>query len=1486
MSDFEDIFTPLPVYRIIVCKKCQWAVVPDHVRKHLAAHHSTLSKSERQTIIAAVESCSWLARTAADVVYPSPEDAPVEGLPIFYNSIRCTRRDESNRQCQYACQTGRGIRKHCEEQHGWTNTQKRGGDARRKLKHAPNRTWECNRPCQLFFKVPGWIRYFEINPDSTDTEQGGLNTFEDRLSLFFRKQEDDIQRWQEDAQGQANRVEGFDDHRSAVVPWLRPTGIVDHVRGLKKDEIRAAIAIPSDDQETTLQMVLDVMENMLREAHSWCFDGPECMLTWPCRVVLSRFQSSQVELIGSTRAFAPSKNKSTLKTYFKVAKQFLTYLDRVATRRDYHFSVDAADDIHRPEDVMELTSEQLQTWQSVRRLTRQRQRSGNMERDHGLEDQLLEMWMLLVGHNTGARRYRSPLLSFCAMLSIKPSTSSWMEPGNFNSHLSAIIWVVQLLIFYDSARKERRGQGETLALVKQRCEKCLQQTVDTPMGEILRWRLLSFRISKDSVGTHQATWDEDEEVLKYEDTELHMNDIPKLLLSEYKECRQLLYADLMFGTRGIRHMHSWALKDNMDVDTVGWNFSQHRDNAAYLQGCDRTLLSAIEQSESLCKIFLSKARDGEGLVWRENALASYEATVQEFLKRCAVLLHIEGGPPLREGELFSVTWKNTQRRRSICIHLKRLMIHTTYDKSQEQRGTERDNIRFASDPLADLLLDYFVYVIPLRQIFLRHSSPTSLVSPYLWAKDGRVWPDNKLTACLEGASDRAEIPRLHISNWRQMTVAIVKTKFAAHIDCFEINPEDEDAEEIESDIRILTKMRNHKVRTANRAYANQTGASFGNVWDGLIRMGLRASTLWQDFWGLSIMVRDRKRPLPEPDAPRLSKRIAMGIYRPRKPWSAEALLGGLRKLYSNEYMEWKSPEQEQALTLIMSWTEQVVAVLPTGAGKSLLFMLPCTLPDAGVTILVVPLVSLRGDLLRRLEERGIKHLIWQPGERREAGLVLVSVEAASTKDFLTYAQTLVHQQKLDRIVVDECHLTVTAAVYRESMVDLAIIRDLRTQFVYLTATLPPSMQSEFEERNHLFHPKVIQSSSNRPNIFYEVCRARSGKGSLLQQAAAIARAAWYRDDVFDVQRDKIILFVQTRDEAQELADILKCPFYTAKIGSEEEKNVIVADWIRSTSQPCIVATRAFAEGFDYPHVRVVINVNEPDSLVLFAQQSGRAGRDGKSAHSIVILPSAWQASQAGSGTEDGGLPATRDASLGKRRERRAMQRYLECRQCFRTSLSEHLDPPQYRRWCMMDDTPCDMCKDSHQESVPSLESASVNLSDEWSTGAACIRRARKREHLELARYHEDIVAVRGSCLLCRTLGRPWDHLFGVCPQRYEVFRERDQARRRHEERGGRWIQPYTACFWCLNPQSICARADVESSEGVRKCEDKDVVLPLCYGMFYSVDGPGMLQDRFGRSFNRIGDFFDWLGEETRFGGMRAIQAVRVAAEGLRQFWLY
>lgn len=1467
MDDFQSVFEHLPQHRIIRCRKCRYAPIPKQVPRHLGDHHAHLSAEHRRSIAESVLSLLDLAHVAADVIYPLPGDPPVSGFPVYYDGFSCHASD----RCQYVCRNRAGIKKHSKDEHGWVNQQKRGGDPRLKQPDPTNKIWKSNRACQRFFKVGDWQRYFEVAvPRSTDSGTAGKNV----TKSFFLKQKESLRSSKEEASKAANRVQGFESHCSTVVPWLRTTGIAAHIHGLKKDEIHSAFALPAAREECVLQCILESTERMLRKAHSWCFDGSECMLTWPCRVVLGRFQLSQAELSGATRAFEPNKEPFTLKAYFRIAKQFLAYFDRVANSREHHFS--ATGEAVRPEDVIDLTNEQRTTWCRIRRLARQKI-DDSRDRDQGdLETQLLRMWMLLICHDTGARRYRSPLLSFYAMLSIKPTDLCWVDPGNLSSHLSAIIWIAQLLIFYDSACRELAGEDSTLQLVKRCCDNYLQQTSESPMGEILRWRLLLFRVSKDTVQTRQGTWDESEEVLTYDGTELHMDQIPTLLLSEYNDCCRLLYEDLMLGSNKARRMHAWDLKDNPNIHVVDWSFLHHRDNEGLLIGSESALLATIEESPHLCKTFLTQGReDSTDIRWRDSALASYDLAVQDFLKRLSTLIHISAGTPVRENEFMSMTWRNTQRPRSITVQHSRIMIHLTYHKGQQQSGKYRDNIRFLAQPIADLLLDYIVYVMPLRQIFQRQASPTKLISPFLWEKKGKVWPESKLTRCLEEASVRAQIPRLHISNWRQMTVAIVKTKFAADVGCFEIDADDEDGEELEQDIQALTKQRNHKTRTVNRAYANQTGATFGNVWDGLIRMGLRASTIWQNFWGVDTLLSNKKRKRSEEES-RLTKRIAKGPYRPKKSWPTEALLGGLQRLYKDEEVRWKSAEQQQAMAMIMSWTEQVVAILPTGGGKSILFMLPCTLPDARSTILVLPLVSLRVDLIRRMSELKIDYLVWLPGEQREARLIIVTVEAACTKDFLRYAQALIANQKLDRVVVDECHLTVTAARYRAAMIDLGLLRGLRTQFVYLTATLPPVIQTEFEQQNHLYHPSVVRASSNRPNVFYMVRQATVGNGSLLEQSAAEARDAWFSSELFDKARDKVLVYVRTRAEAVELSDLLECDFYTAESGTLEEKERVLAKWTKSLERPFLVATTALSEGFDYAHVRLVLNVNEPDSLVGFQQQSGRAGRDGRKAYSFVLLPADWKADRWWDGDLGTRAVSSReDLSLTKRRERQAMRRYLRGEQCFRTSLSEYLDAAWQRRWCMTEDVPCDVCQTSHNEPI---EPPQVGQGEKRHTGLETIRQRQLQEQGELARYVEGLAAVRDMCVLCRAMEERWDHDFGQCRQRHAVFEQRRQTRRRHEEKGGQWLAAYSGCFWCLQPQGICRRAETGAM-----CEFGDVVLPVCYGVFHSGSGMEWLKREFGQRFRDVEGYMDWVGEESVLGGERATQGVRVAARKLREW---
>ena len=503
---------------------------------------------------------------------------------------------------------------------------------------------------------------------------------------------------------------------------------------------------------------------------------------------------------------------------------------------------------------------------------------------------------------------------------------------------------------------------------------------------------------------------------------------------------------------------------------------------------------------------------------------------------------------------------------------------------------------------------------------------------------------------------------------------------------------------------------------------------------------------------------------------------------------------------------------------------------------------------------------------------------WHPGESREAALVLVSAEATSSKDFVKYARRLIAEQKLDRIVVDECHLTVIAADYRSSIVELTAIRSLRTQFVYLTATLPPSMRAEFEERNYLHQPKVIRASSNRPNIFYMVRKIDPQKGSLLSQAAVQAKEAWMESGFFDHACDKIILYVRTCRDADDLAELLNCSSYTAESGTPTEKKQILDRWTQAPDTPYIVAT-ALAEGFDYPHVRLVMNVDEPESLVIFAQESGRAGRDGKRAYSMVLLPATWQPQV----TEDSSADVQKvpnyrdDLTLRKRRDKQAAHQYLQGKQCYRTSLSDYLDMAHHRRWCMPEDVLCDICEEAHQDTIGPVKKVE---GDTKHTGLQLIQQERLRAHTEMAQYRLDLASVKGTCLLCRAIRQDWNHAFSTCPRRFEVFEERNKARRRYEGRGRKWLQAYTSCYWCLNPQSICQQAELGGGGG-RDCEYRDTVLPLCFGVFESVEGPGWLYEQFERKFENMEDYFDWLGEKSRFGGGSAIQAVRVVGSALR-----
>lgn len=171
------------------------------------------------------------------------------------------------------------------------------------------------------------------------------------------------------------------------------------------------------------------------------------------------------------------------------------------------------------------------------------------------------------------------------------------------------------------------------------------------------------------------------------------------------------------------------------------------------------------------------------------------------------------------------------------------------------------------------------------------------------------------------------------------------------------------------------------------------------------------------------------------------------------------------------------------MELVMRRACNLLVIMPTGKGKSLLFMLPAKTTEASkVTIVVLPLEALPADFERRCTRSRISHARWMPGQSPEGcSLVFVSPEHATRTDFLSYAISLETKGRLSRVVFDECHLILTQREFRECFIQLGHLRALATPFVLLTATLPEKLHPEVFQSLRVKDCHVVQAKSTRPD---------------------------------------------------------------------------------------------------------------------------------------------------------------------------------------------------------------------------------------------------------------------------------------------------------------------------------------------------------------------------------------------------------------------
>jgi ATP-dependent DNA helicase RecQ len=320
------------------------------------------------------------------------------------------------------------------------------------------------------------------------------------------------------------------------------------------------------------------------------------------------------------------------------------------------------------------------------------------------------------------------------------------------------------------------------------------------------------------------------------------------------------------------------------------------------------------------------------------------------------------------------------------------------------------------------------------------------------------------------------------------------------------------------------------------------------------------------------------------------------------------------------------PGQESVVRDVLAGRD-VLALMPTGGGKSLCYQLPALMQE-GVSLVISPLIALMQDQVRQLQDNGIAATFVNSSlesaeiARRLSGLVrgdyklvYLAPERLVLREFLDGPLSrLSAGPGINAFVVDEAHcVSEWGHDFRPEYRQLSALRRRhpRIPILAFTATATPRVRTDIIAQLALHDPAVHLTSFNRPNLFYRVrAKAKQSYGELLAQAREGGAG---------------IVYCLSRRRVDELTSELQShgiralPYHAGLEAQTRRGNQEA--FIRDDAQ-VIVATIAFGMGINKPDVRWVIHYDLPKSLESYYQESGRAGRDGDPARCTLYFGAA------------------------------------------------------------------------------------------------------------------------------------------------------------------------------------------------------------------------------------------------------------------------
>ena len=309
-------------------------------------------------------------------------------------------------------------------------------------------------------------------------------------------------------------------------------------------------------------------------------------------------------------------------------------------------------------------------------------------------------------------------------------------------------------------------------------------------------------------------------------------------------------------------------------------------------------------------------------------------------------------------------------------------------------------------------------------------------------------------------------------------------------------------------------------------------------------------------------------------------------------------------------------KQEEAIDAILSGSDCLI-ILPTGAGKTLCYSIPAIIVG-GLTVVISPLLSLMLDQVQHLRSKGLnvadddRNTIMHNMVSDNYNFVFVTPETAGTEEMRSAFQTAKTNGILKYIVIDECHcVDMWGFDFRPAYAQLGVLSQLKCPIVALTATCTTKSEGIIISSLQITNPVIVRETCNRKNISQFV-KAKKGDGK--DQVV---------NEILNEHKNKCgIIYCLQRSDTTDMAYLLQvkginATYYHGELDPYKKKENFQA-WLDGKAQ-VMCATIAFGMGIDKADVRFVIHLSLPQSLECYAQEFGRAGRDGEESTSCIFF---------------------------------------------------------------------------------------------------------------------------------------------------------------------------------------------------------------------------------------------------------------------------